>query len=127
VVPGIWGATGLALERTLLAERRNVMARLRTHMARARTGLAFIRTGMNFTAVGLGLLVSFGLRNAAWSGLELGILGLGLLIVADGAYWYLPSERIRRSLPYCFHDMEIALPDYTRPVEDWPRAEFGNG
>ena len=31
--PGIWATTGLALERTVLAERRNVMARLRTIMA----------------------------------------------------------------------------------------------
>jgi len=125
--PGIWGTTGLALERTLLAERRNVMARLRTHMARARTGLAFIRTGMNFSAVGLGLLVSFGLRNAAWTGLEACVLGLGLLLVTDGLYWYLPSERVRRSLPYCSHDMEIALPDYAQPVEAWPKTEFRNG
>ncbi len=125
--PGIWGTTGLALERTLLAERRNVMARLRTHMSRARTGLAFIRTGMNFSAVGLGLLVSFGLRNPAWSALELFVLGLGILLTTDGLYWYLPSERARQSLPYCSHDMEIALPDYARPVSAWPRTEFSNG
>jgi uncharacterized membrane protein YidH (DUF202 family) len=126
-VPGIWGSTGLALERTLLAERRNVMARLRTHMARARTGLAFIRTGMNFSAVGLGLLVSFGLSSPAWSALELVVLGLGLLLVSDGLYWYLPSERVRRSLPYCDHGMQIALPDYALPVSDWPMTEFSHG
>jgi uncharacterized membrane protein YidH (DUF202 family) len=125
-MPGIWGTTGLALERTLLAERRNVMARLRTHMSRARTGLAFVRTGMNFSAVGLGLLVSFGLNSPAWSILEGSTLGLGLLLVADGLYWYLPSERIRRSMPYCFHDFEIALPDYTRPVSEWSTAVFSN-
>ena len=124
--PGIWGTTGLALERTILAERRNVMARLRTHMSRARTGLAFIRTGMNFSAVGLGLLVSFGLRNPAWSGLEIVVLGLGILLVTDGLYWYLPSERVRQGLPYCFHDMEIALPDYAVPACDWPKTEFSN-
>lgn len=125
--PGIWGTTGLALERTLLAERRNVMARLRTHMSRARTGLAFIRTGTNFSAVGLGLLVSFGLGNSAWSILEGCTLGLGLLLVADGLYWYLPSEKIRRGMPYCFHDLEITLPDYTRPVSEWTTAVFSNG
>lgn len=126
VEPGILGTTGLALERTLLAERRNVMARLRTHMSRARTGLAFIRTGMNFSAVGMGLLVSFGLRNAAWTGLEFAVLGLGVLLVADGLYWYLPSERVRRGQPYCFHDLEIALPDYTQPATRWLRTEFSD-
>jgi uncharacterized membrane protein YidH (DUF202 family) len=125
--PGIWGSTGLALERTLLAERRNVMARLRTHMARARTGLAFIRTGMNFSAVGLGLLVTFGLRGAAWAALEAGVLGLGVLLVIDGLYWYLPADRIRRGLPYCHHGLDIVLPDYTQPVANWPHAEFENG
>lgn len=125
--PGIWGSTGLALERTLLAERRNVMARLRTHMARARTGLAFIRTGMNFTAVGLGLLVSFGLGSAAWSGLEACVLGLGLLLAVDGLYWYLPADRVRKRLPYCRHGLEIALPDYARPVDQWQRTEFDDG
>ena len=34
--PGIWGTTGLALDRTLIAERRNLKARLRTAMARSR-------------------------------------------------------------------------------------------
>ena len=58
--PGIWATTGLALERTVLADRRNVMARLRTVMARSRTGMAFIRTGMSISAVGFGLLVYFG-------------------------------------------------------------------
>jgi uncharacterized membrane protein YidH (DUF202 family) len=48
--PGIWATTGLALERTLLAERRNVMARLRTVMARSRTGMALVRTGMSISA-----------------------------------------------------------------------------
>lgn len=122
--PGVWGSTGLALERTLLAERRNVMARLRTHMARARTGLSFIRTGMNFTAVGLGLLASFGFANAGWTTLEAGVLALGVALVADGLYWYLPADRARRSLPYCYHGLEIALPDYARPTGEWQRTEF---
>lgn len=122
--PGVWGSTGLALERTLLAERRNVMARLRTHMARARTGLSFIRTGMNFTAVGLGLLASFGFASVGWTTLEGAVLALGVLLVADGLYWYLPADRTRRSLPYCYHGLEIALPDYSRPVGQWPRTEF---
>lgn len=100
------------------------MARLRTHMARARTGLAFIRTGMNFTAVGLGLLASFGFASAGWTALETGVLALGVALVADGLYWYLPADRVRRSLPYCYHGLEIALPDYARPTGQWQRTEF---
>jgi hypothetical protein len=65
--PGIWATTGLALERTLLAERRNVMSRLRMIMALSRTGMAFIRTGMSISAVGLGLLVYFGAGNTVWT------------------------------------------------------------
>jgi uncharacterized membrane protein YidH (DUF202 family) len=122
--PGVWGTTGLALERTLLAERRNVMARLRTTMARSRTGLGFIRTGMNFSAVGLGLLVSFGISNAAWSILEAAIFAIGLVLIADGLYWHIPAEKIRRQFPYCFGEMEIASPDYSKPVRSWGRVVF---
>lgn len=122
--PGIWGSTGLALERTLLAERRNVMARLRTHMARGRTGLAFIRTGMNCTAVGLGLLVSFGFRSTSWAVLETLILGLGIVLVTDGLRWFLPAESLRQRLPFCVGDMEIPFPDYTRPMNEWPKVTF---
>jgi uncharacterized membrane protein YidH (DUF202 family) len=122
--PGVWGTTGLALERTLLAERRNVMARLRTTMARSRTGLGFIRTGMNFSAVGIGLLVSFGIANAAWSILESGILAIGLVLIADGLYWHIPAEKIKRQFPYCFGEMEIANPDYSKTVRSWGRVVF---
>jgi len=122
--PGVWGTTGLALERTLLAERRNVMARLRTVMARSRIGLGFVRTGMNFTAVGIGLLVSFGTANAAWTALETGILATGLMLVADGLYWHLPAEKIRKQFPYCFGEVEVAIPDYTRPARSWERVSF---
>jgi uncharacterized membrane protein YidH (DUF202 family) len=58
--PGIWATTGLALERTVLADRRGVMARLRTVMAVSRTGMAYIRTGMSITSVGAGLAAYFG-------------------------------------------------------------------
>ena len=124
--PGIWGSTGLALERTLLAARRNAMARLRTHMARARTGLACVRTGTNFIAVGTGLLVSFGLRNPVWTTLELVVLALGLALAGDGLAWYLPAERVRRRLPYCMTELDIALPDYTRPASEWPAGAFSD-
>ncbi len=124
--PGIWATTGLALERTLLAERRNVMARLRTVMARSRTGMAFIRTGMSIAAVGLGLLVYFGTGNAAWTVFEVFTATLGLAVIADGLYWYLPAERVRRQFPYCFGEMEIALPDYGKPVRSWKKVVFSH-
>lgn len=124
--PGIWATTGLAIERTLLAERRNVMARLRTVMARSRTGMAFIRTGMSIAAVGIGLLIYFGTGNLAWSAFEMLTAALGLAFIADGLYWYVPAERIRRQFPYCFGEMEIAIPDYGRPVRTWRKVVFSH-
>ena len=124
--PGIWGTTGLALERTLLAERRNVMSRTRTIMARSRTGLSFVRTGMNFSAVGTGLLVYFGARNLVWTAADAGILVIGLALIADGLYWYIPAEKIRKQFPYCFGDLEIAVPDYGRPSRLWGKVAFSN-
>jgi uncharacterized membrane protein YidH (DUF202 family) len=122
--PGIWGTTGLALERTVLAERRNVMARLRTIMARSRTGLSFIRTGMNFSAVGAGLLVYFGTGNLVWTLTEVLIFLTGLALIADGLYWHIPAEKIRRQFPYCFGDMEILIPDYGKPARYWKKVIF---
>lgn len=125
--PGIWATTGLALERTLLAERRNVMARLRTMMARSRTGLAMIRTGISITSVGLGLQVYFGFGNTYWTILNSALLITGLLFVADGIYWHMPAQRIRRQFPYCFGDIEITIPDYGVPSRQWKKVIFGNG
>jgi uncharacterized membrane protein YidH (DUF202 family) len=125
--PGIWGTTGLALERTVLADRRNVMARLRTVMARSRTGLAFIRTGMSISAVGLGLLAGFGAGSPGWAAFDLALLLIGTALVADGLYWHLPAERIRRQFPYCFGDLEIALPDYGRPAAEWGKVRLSHG
>jgi uncharacterized membrane protein YidH (DUF202 family) len=124
--PGIWGTTGLALERTVLAERRNVMARLRTIMARSRTGLGFVRTGMNFSAVGAGLLVSFGTENLVWTIAEGFILLTGLALIADGLYWHIPAEKIRKQFPYCFGEMEIEIPDYGKPGRYWKKVIFSH-
>jgi uncharacterized membrane protein YidH (DUF202 family) len=124
--PGIWATTGLALERTLLAERRNVMARLRTIMARSRTGMAFIRTGMSISAVGLGLLVYFGAGNIAWTTFDVLLIATGLLFIADGLYWHLPAEKIRKQFPYCFGELEIMIPDYGTPVRSWGKAAFSH-
>jgi len=124
--PGIWGTTGLALERTVLAERRNVMARLRTIMARSRTGLGFVRTGMNFSAVGAALLVSFGTGRPVWTAVEAAILVIGLILIGDGLYWHIPAEKIRKQFPYCFGEMEIAIPDYGKPARLWGKVVFSH-
>ncbi len=122
--PGIWATTGLALERTVLAERRNVMARLRTIMARSRTGLAFIRTGMSISAVGAGLLIYFGASHVAWTAVNGLLILAGLSFIADGLYWHLPAEKMRKQLPYCFCDVEIVVPDYGVPARFWKKAVF---
>jgi uncharacterized membrane protein YidH (DUF202 family) len=124
--PGIWATTGLALERTVLADRRNVMARLRTIMARSRTGMAFIRTGMSIAAVGAGLLVYFGLVETGWAIFNFVLLATGLLLIADGLIWHIPAEKIRRQFPYCYGDMEIVVPDYGKPTCEWGKAVFSN-
>jgi len=124
--PGIWATTGLALERTLLAERRNVMARLRTVMARSRTGMAFIRTGMSISAVGLGLLVYFGTGNVWWTIFDFTLILSGLLFIADGLYWHIPAENTRKQFPYCFGEMEIMFPDYGTPSRSWRKAVFSH-
>ncbi|MBI5057412.1 MAG: DUF202 domain-containing protein [Nitrospirae bacterium] len=124
--PGIWATTGLALERTLLADRRNVMARLRTVMARSRTGLAFIRTGMSISAVGMGLMVYFGVANIAWTIFNAALILTGLAFIADGLYWHIPAEKTKQQFPYCFGDMEISVPDYGKPVRGWGKVVFNN-
>jgi len=124
--PGIWATTGLALERTLLAERRNVMARLRTVMARSRTGMAFMRTGMSISAVGGGLLVYFGTGNAAWMIFNIILILFGLILILDGLYWHVPAERIKKQFPYCFGDMEITIPDYGVPARNWQQIIFSH-
>jgi uncharacterized membrane protein YidH (DUF202 family) len=124
--PGIWGTTGLALERTMLADRRNVMARLRTIMARSRTGLAFVRTGMSICAVGMALLAYFGISSVTWAALEVFFLIVGMLLIADGLYWHLPAEKLRKQFPYCFCDVEIVDADYGRPARSWGKAVFSH-
>jgi uncharacterized membrane protein YidH (DUF202 family) len=124
--PGIWATTGLALERTLLAERRNVMARLRTIMARSRTGMAFIRTGMSITAVGTGLLVYFGAGSIAWVILDVILILFGLILITDGVYWHVPADKIKRQFPYCFGGMEIIIPDYGAPARYWQKIVFNH-
>ena len=125
-LPGIWATTGLALERTVLADRRNVMARLRTVMAHSRTGMAFIRTGISICAVGAGLMFYFGTGSLGWTIFNALMIITGLLLIIDGFYWAAPSERMRTQYPYCYGDMEITIPDYGVPVRAWRKAVFSH-
>lgn len=125
--PGVWATTGVALERTVLAERRTVMARLRTVMARARTGFAFIRTGRSIFLIGIGFFMYFyGSHEIGWSIFTYAMILIGLVLMADGFYWALPAERLRSQFPYCYGDMEITIPDYGTPGRFWKKAVFSN-
>jgi uncharacterized membrane protein YidH (DUF202 family) len=124
-LPGIWGTTGMALDRTLLAERRNVMARLRTTMARARTGFAFIRTGITIFVIGFVLAVYLPTGSTVWTVIEICMMLSGLLLIGDGFHWSIPAERTRKEYPYCYADMEIVIPDYGIPCRSWKKAVFG--
>ncbi|WP_167512537.1 hypothetical protein [Oceanidesulfovibrio marinus] len=124
---GIWGSTGLALERTLLAERRNVMSRFRTSLACSRTGFAYIRTGVNFVAVGLGLLLTSPHHTPGWIIFDSTILCIGLLLLADGFLWHRTARRNRWQLSYCEPGMEIDIPDYTKPPGQWTTFELEHG
>ncbi len=125
-LPGIWATTGVALERTVLAERRNVMSRLRTVMARARTGFAFIRTGFSLALIGIAFILYFGGGVTGWNIFDLLMVGGGMALIIDGLYWSLPAERTRRQFPYCYGDMEITIPDYGIPARSWRTAVFSN-
>jgi uncharacterized membrane protein YidH (DUF202 family) len=95
-------------------------------MARSRTGLAFIRTGMSIAAIGAGLLASFGTSSPAWAALYTAMVIAGGLFIADGLYWHLPAERMRREFPYCYCDVEITIPDYGKPSRTWGTAVFSH-
>lgn len=124
--PGIWATTGVALERTVLADRRGVMARLRTVMAVSRTGMAYVRTGMSITSVGAGLMVYFGMASLGWTIFNALLIIGGLALIADGYRWIVPAERMRKEYPYCFGDMEITIPDYGKPAREWGTVVFNH-
>jgi hypothetical protein len=88
--------------------------------------MAFIRTGMSLSSVGLGLLLYFGTSNLPWTLFDSVLVLAGLASIADGLYWHLPAERIRKQFPYCFGDMEIMIPDYGIPCRDWKKAVFSS-
>ncbi len=122
--PGIWGTTGLALERTVLAERRNLMSRLRTVMAYSRTGMACIRTGMSIAGVGGVLLVVVLHGGPGWRVVPVLLITAGFLLAADGVRWSLTSEKVRREYSYCRGEFEIHLPDYGKPARQWGKVVF---
>jgi uncharacterized membrane protein YidH (DUF202 family) len=126
-LPGIWATTGLALERTVLADRRGVMARVRTAMAVARTGMAFVRTGMSIASVGAGLLVYFGTASVGWTVVNIVLIIAGLILIVDGYRWIVPAERIRKEYPYCYGAMELTVPDYGKPNREWGTVLFDHG
>ncbi len=125
-LPGIWATTGVALERTVLAERRNVMSRLRTVMAHSRTGMAFIRTGIGICAVGAGLMFYFGTASLGWTISNAAMMLGGLMLIIDGFLWAVPAEKMRIQYPYCYGDMEITVPDYGKPARCWGKAVFSH-
>ncbi|MCY0872801.1 MAG: DUF202 domain-containing protein [Acidithiobacillus caldus] len=125
--PGVYTTTGLALERTTLADKRNAMSRLRTVMARARMGMAFIRTGFSLMTVGAGLYIYFHFARQEdlwWTLFDAGLVLVGLYLIVDGLFWYLPAERAKRRSPFVAPHFEIADADYSLPKSMWTREHY---
>ena len=89
--------SSLAHERDLLAAQRTLAACYRTIYARARTGLSFIRSGVAFTSIGLGLIEYFGFNILAI--VDCFLIGSGVLMIIDGALWYLPVRKEQAEVP----------------------------
>ena len=77
-------------------------------------------------SIGAGLLVTFGTSSFAWAAFYAVLTVAGALFIADGLYWHLPAERMRRQFTYCYCDVEIAVPDYGRPSRTWETAVFSH-
>jgi len=91
--------THLARERNVLAGQRTVAGCYRTIYARARTGLAFLRTGVSFSGLGLGLISYFGISMLTM--FDFLLVAAGLLMIIDGALWYLPVRKEQSETPRC--------------------------
>jgi uncharacterized membrane protein YidH (DUF202 family) len=98
--PGQPERTPLARERNVLAGQRTVAACYRTIYARARTGLAFVRTGASFAGLGIGLMQYFGY--SVFTLFDALLVAAGLLLAADGLWWYLPVRREQAEDPGSF-------------------------
>jgi uncharacterized membrane protein YidH (DUF202 family) len=84
----------LASDRTDMAEERTSLAGHRTKLARARTGLAFTRTGIAFSGLGIALVRQFEAKRwSAWSVLDVALIVAGILMSAEGFYWYFGGRR----------------------------------
>ena len=81
---------------------------------------------MSVAAVGSGLLVYFGTAGFMWVVLDVVLIISGMVFVADGIYWHVPAETIKKQFPYCFGDMEIIMPDYGVPARYWQKVVFSN-
>ncbi len=81
----------LASDRTDMAEERTDLAAHRTKLARARTGLAFTRTGTAFVGLGVALFRYF--HTSWWTAFDLSLAVLGVLMAAEGFYWYFGGRR----------------------------------
>jgi len=91
--------TQLARERNVLAGQRTVTACYRSIYARARTGLALIRTGVSFSSLGILLMGYF--KFSFLAVIDIILLAAGVLMVVDGALWYLPVRKEQSELPRC--------------------------
>lgn len=89
--------THLARERNVLAAQRTIAASYRNIYARARTGLAFIRTGVSFLSIGIGFIGYFGVGFKTI--FDVMLIVIGLLMISDGALWYLPVRKEQAELP----------------------------
>ncbi len=91
--------THLARERNALAAQRTIAACHRALYARSRTGLGLIRTGVAFAGLGLGLIEYFG--PSVLTAVDASLVGIGLLMVVDGALWHLPVREEIPEIPRC--------------------------
>lgn len=95
--PGSQERTHLARERNVLAAQRTIGACYRTIYSRARTGLAFVRTGVSFMSLGIGMMSYFGLNIKTV--FDLLVMLIGLMMLIDGLFWYLPVREEQAELP----------------------------
>ena len=81
----------LAHQRSVYAAQRTVAACYRTIYARARTGMSFIAPGVSFASAGLGMIQYF--RPSILNLIDVFLIVLGLLMIADGIVWSWPCRK----------------------------------
>ncbi|MBF0558911.1 MAG: hypothetical protein HQL08_09035 [Nitrospirae bacterium] len=75
-------------------------------------------------STGMGLMVYFGTANLIWALFDALLIVGGLSLIADGLFWHVPAEKIRKQYPYCFGEMEITIPDYGTSARFWKKVVF---